>query len=255
MLSQTFLGLFSYLYMYKYITYCILHVHVSSSFDIIMYVYEIVSNLLYLVSVFILTQFACDLHVLIELLLNRSPRCSTPSELPSSPEPTQPDQMPMDVTWDHFEAMDDRNQHPHPPQPHPRRRSGSTRVNTTLSPGSFSSIPTGPRDWMVVDALPEKLNTWHSSALYVIGEKEVLIDVPEESNCMFIPVEVRTCNVMYVSITQWKPFTVGWVSIARYMCGVKNYYNIALTPNSKLSEHIMYMYTCMYICMHCVSIA
>ena len=43
-----------------------------------------------------------------------------------------------------------------------------------------------------MDALPEQLNQWQANALYIIGDKLVLQDFPENlyPNCTFVPVEV-----------------------------------------------------------------
>lgn len=64
--------------------------------------------------------------------------------------------------------------------------------NLLGSPGNFSALPTNPRDWIVMDALPEQLNHWQANALYIIGDKPVLQDIPEDlyPNCTFVPVEV-----------------------------------------------------------------
>ena len=44
-----------------------------------------------------------------------------------------------------------------------------------------------------MDALPEQLSHWQANALYIIGDKPVLQDIPEDlyPNCTFVPVEVR----------------------------------------------------------------
>ena len=65
--------------------------------------------------------------------------------------------------------------------------------NLLGSPGNFAAFPTNPRDWIVMDALPEQLNHWQANALYIIGDKPVLQDIPEDlyPNCTFVPVEVR----------------------------------------------------------------
>ena len=44
----------------------------------------------------------------------------------------------------------------------------------------------------MMDALPEQLNHWQANALYIIGDKPVLQDIPEDlyPNCTFVPVEV-----------------------------------------------------------------
>ena len=54
-------------------------------------------------------------------------------------------------------------------------------------------MPTNPRDWITVDALPARLHHWSDSALYIIGDKQALRDVPDDlfPNCTFVPVEVR----------------------------------------------------------------
>ena len=57
----------------------------------------------------------------------------------------------------------------------------------------FSLLPTNPRDWITVDALPSYLPHWRDSALYIIGDKSALSEVAKDSyrNIVFIPVEVR----------------------------------------------------------------
>ena len=44
-----------------------------------------------------------------------------------------------------------------------------------------------------MDALPQQLSQWQANALYIIGDKPVLQDIPEYlyTNCTFVPVEVR----------------------------------------------------------------
>jgi len=44
----------------------------------------------------------------------------------------------------------------------------------------------------VVDVLPAHLSQWQANALYIIGDKAAMGDIPEDlySNCMFVPVEV-----------------------------------------------------------------
>ena len=44
-----------------------------------------------------------------------------------------------------------------------------------------------------MDALPDQLSRWQANALYIIGDKPVLQDIPEDlyPNCTFVPVEVR----------------------------------------------------------------
>ena len=45
----------------------------------------------------------------------------------------------------------------------------------------------------MMDALPQQLSQWQANALYIIGDKPVLQDIPEDlyPNCTFVPVEVR----------------------------------------------------------------
>ena len=72
--------------------------------------------------------------------------------------------------------------------------------HSSISPGTFSSLPTNPRDWMVVDALPERISQWQVNALYIIGDKAVLQHVPEDlyPNCTFVPVVVCTTILIVV---------------------------------------------------------
>ena len=67
-----------------------------------------------------------------------------------------------------------------------------TTNDIATSPGSFSSLPTNPRDWMVVDALPEHIDQWQPNALYIIADKAAVQDLPDDlyPNCMFVPIEV-----------------------------------------------------------------
>ena len=57
---------------------------------------------------------------------------------------------------------------------------------------TLSSIPTRPRDWVVMHALPKELKQWNASALYVIGNRSALPEIPSDgySNCTFVPVDV-----------------------------------------------------------------
>ena len=56
----------------------------------------------------------------------------------------------------------------------------------------FASLPTNPRDWIVMDALPKEIQHWESKGLYVIGDKLVLQRVRPDmyQDCTFVPVEV-----------------------------------------------------------------
>lgn len=75
----------------------------------------------------------------------------------------------------------------------------------SLSPGNFSTLPTNPRDYVVMGALPSELRHWEANALYILGDKALLQDIPEDLylNCMFVPVEVseqRVNGALYESI-------------------------------------------------------
>ena len=71
------------------------------------------------------------------------------------------------------------------------------------SPATFSMLPTNPRDWITVDALPAQLHHWSDSALYIIGDKQALREVPDDlfPNCTFVPVEVRLTSLRRVKFT------------------------------------------------------
>ena len=68
------------------------------------------------------------------------------------------------------------------------------------SPATFSMLPTNPRDWITVDALPAQLHHWSDSALYIIGNRQALRDVPDDlfPNCTFVPVDVRLTSLIRV---------------------------------------------------------
>ena len=42
------------------------------------------------------------------------------------------------------------------------------------SPTHFSSLPTTPRDWVIVEALPREMDHWKTSPVYIIADKDVL---------------------------------------------------------------------------------
>ena len=44
-----------------------------------------------------------------------------------------------------------------------------------------------------MDALPSEISQWEANALYILGDKALLQDIPEDLylHCMFVPVEVR----------------------------------------------------------------
>ena len=58
---------------------------------------------------------------------------------------------------------------------------------------TIASLPTNPRDWIVMDALPKEMDHWQSNGLYVLGDKSVLRSVPSNlyPSCTLVPVEVR----------------------------------------------------------------
>ena len=55
-----------------------------------------------------------------------------------------------------------------------------------------------------MDALPSELGHWRANALYILGDKAVLQDIPDDlyPNCMFVPVEVRV---------GWNHTSGGWI--------------------------------------------
>ena len=61
---------------------------------------------------------------------------------------------------------------------------------------NFASLPTAPRDWVVMDALQSELDNWKINGLYIIGEKRILGSVPSDlyTGCTLLPVEVRDHN-------------------------------------------------------------
>ena len=69
---------------------------------------------------------------------------------------------------------------------------------------NFASIPTNPRDWVVMDALQDEIKHWKTLGLYIIGEKDVLRNVPSElyPNCTLLPVEVSTLKTIKYVILQ-----------------------------------------------------
>ena len=58
---------------------------------------------------------------------------------------------------------------------------------------SIATLPTNPRDWIMTDILPNKLDEWQTNGLYVLGDKNVLRNVAGNvySDCTLVPVEVR----------------------------------------------------------------
>lgn len=64
---------------------------------------------------------------------------------------------------------------------------------------SFASLPTNPRDWVVMDVLPEELSKWTTQELYIIGDRTVLQHVSTDvyPNCTLIPVEVSIVSFLH----------------------------------------------------------
>ena len=69
---------------------------------------------------------------------------------------------------------------------------GSKKLKRRSTHVNFASIPTNPRDWVVMDALQEEIKDWKPLGLYVIGEKSSLVNIPTDiyPNCTLLPVEV-----------------------------------------------------------------
>lgn len=69
---------------------------------------------------------------------------------------------------------------------------GSKKLKRRSALVNFASIPTNPRDWVVMDALQEEIKDWKLLGLYVIGEKSSLVNIPTDiyPNCTLLPVEV-----------------------------------------------------------------
>ena len=53
-------------------------------------------------------------------------------------------------------------------------RSDNSRGIDIKSPSHFSSLPTSPRDWVMVEALPVQMTHWKTSPVYIIADKDVL---------------------------------------------------------------------------------
>jgi len=49
-----------------------------------------------------------------------------------------------------------------------------SRGTGVKSPTNFSSLPTTPRDWVTVEALPREMTHWKTSPIYIIADKEIL---------------------------------------------------------------------------------
>ena len=100
---------------------------------------------------------------------------------------------------------------------------GNAKVKK-LSPSSlltFSSIPTRPRDWVVMHALPKELKQWSASALYVIGNRSALHDVPADSypNCTFVPVDVSVFVLYITTIAHHCTYLAGFMCVQHVYIG------------------------------------
>ena len=73
-----------------------------------------------------------------------------------------------------------------------KNKQGNSQVN-------FASLPTAPRDWVVMDALQSEMENWKTNGLYIIGEKRILGNVPTDvyAGCTLLPVEVRPHPLIY----------------------------------------------------------
>ena len=60
-----------------------------------------------------------------------------------------------------------------PPRKLPLRKQDS-RGSGVMSPTNFSSLPTTPRDWVTVEALPREMSHWKTSPIYIIADKGIL---------------------------------------------------------------------------------
>ena len=80
---------------------------------------------------------------------------------------------------------------------------------------NFASLPTAPRDWVVMDALQNELENWQTNGLYIIGEKRILSNVPTDvyTGCTLLPVEVRPHPLNLPIIVLW-PYSCILIVIA-----------------------------------------
>ena len=60
-----------------------------------------------------------------------------------------------------------------PPKKLPMKSESSCGIDIK-SPTHFSSLPTSPRDWVMVEALPHQMTHWKTSPVYIIADKNVL---------------------------------------------------------------------------------
>lgn len=61
-----------------------------------------------------------------------------------------------------------------PPKKLQMRSDSSHNTDSVKSPTHFSTLPTSPRDWVTVEALPRELSHWKTSPVYIIADKDVL---------------------------------------------------------------------------------
>ncbi|XP_064399586.1 myotubularin-related protein 5-like isoform X3 [Halichondria panicea] len=86
----------------------------------------------------------------------------------------------LDMQWDHYNRTPSAS----------RDKAGA--APSYSSPGTFSTLPTNPRDWVVMDVLPNQLSLWQAKALYIVGDRALLQDVPDSlyPSCTLVPVDV-----------------------------------------------------------------
>lgn len=61
-----------------------------------------------------------------------------------------------------------------PPKKLHIRADSSRNIDVVKSPTHFSTLPTSPRDWVTVEALPREISHWKTSPVYIIADKDVL---------------------------------------------------------------------------------
>lgn len=95
---------------------------------------------------------------------------------------------------------------------------------------NFASIPTNPRDWVVMDALQDEIKHWKTLGLYIIGEKDILRNVPSElyPNCTLLPVEVSTLKMINYTTLQCFMLNV-WLSLKIHSLFVNYFHELLLS--------------------------
>ena len=100
---------------------------------------------------------------------------------------------------------------------------------------NFASLPTAPRDWVVMDALQDEIMQWKSDELYIIGEKRILGNISPDvyPGCTLLPVEVRITIRLHTTICS---------SIYKYI-------HTYIHTSSYMYIHT-YIHTCIHTCIH-----